>query len=176
VSKHESATPESTVAIHRTPYGLARNGGKIIAEYRAWNGIKSRCYNPRDAGYHRYGGRGIAVCAEWVNDFSAFFAYVGSRPSPKHSIDRYPNNDGNYEKGNVRWATRDQQCKNRRSNHWITLGCKTMTIGDWAKEIGIANGVLRRRLKNHPPEIALTTPNKGTGKHGPRITRSGLDI
>ena len=74
-----------------------------------------RCENPNVAGYQEYyGGCGVTVCPQW-KDFAVFYADVGPRPSPTHSIDRYPNNDGNYEPGNVRWATPKQQVENRRN-------------------------------------------------------------
>lgn len=74
-----------------------------------------RCQNPNHHAYARYGGRGIQVCAEWRKDFAAFLRDVGHRPSPDLSLDRI-NNDGNYEPGNVRWATRQQQANNRRTS------------------------------------------------------------
>jgi hypothetical protein len=82
-------------------------------EFRTWIAMRERCANPHNASFKNYGGRGIHVCAEWLNDFRAFFETVGVKPSPSHSIDRYPNPDGNYEPGNVRWATRSQQAENR---------------------------------------------------------------
>jgi len=83
-------------------------------EYKCWQQIKSRCLNQDHRAYPNYGGRGIMICPEWLNDFESFYAYVGPRPTPKHSLDRFPNNDGDYEPGNVRWATWDEQVVNRR--------------------------------------------------------------
>lgn len=83
-------------------------------EYNIWRGMKDRCFNTNCKNYKNYGGRGIRVCDDWQNNFTAFYEYIGPRPSDKHSIDRI-NNDGNYEPGNVRWAIKEIQGYNRRS-------------------------------------------------------------
>lgn len=87
--------------------------GRKSAEYNIWTGIIQRCENPNVKAFPRYGGRGIKICAEWRSSFEAFLRDVGPRPSSQHSIDRFPDNDGNYEPGNVRWATQSEQCLNK---------------------------------------------------------------
>lgn len=115
-------------------------------EYEVWHSIKQRCNNPKDKGYKNYGGRGITVCTEWNKSFIVFFNHVGHRPSPTHSIDRIKNN-GNYEPGNVRWATIQEQHNNYRQNHNISLHGWTMTLTQWARFVGINPLTLSGRIK-----------------------------
>lgn len=89
------------------------HGMSRTPEYRAWSQAIRRCHVPKSLNFKNYGGRGISVCQEWKASFAAFFAHVGLRPHPSMSIDRI-NNDGNYEPGNVRWATRTMQNNNTR--------------------------------------------------------------
>ena len=90
-----------------------RHGGTGTPEYLAWKDMKQRCTWPSLAQWKDYGGRGITVCREWMESFEAFLAHIGPRPSAEFSLDRIDVN-GNYEPGNVRWATRLQQRHNRR--------------------------------------------------------------
>jgi hypothetical protein len=80
-------------------------------EYKAYIAARQRCTNPKDKRWLSYGARGVKFLFKSVKEF---MKAVGPRPSSKHSLDRYPNNDGNYEQGNVRWATRSQQQNNKR--------------------------------------------------------------
>lgn len=102
-------------------------------EYRSWLGMNTRCFNPNLPCYSYYGGRGITVAPEWHGSggFQRFLAYIGPRPTPLHSIDRIDVN-GNYEPGNVKWATRKEQTANRRTFKQIDLAAmnaEALTIG-----------------------------------------------
>ena len=80
--------------------------------YNAWVTMRQRCNNPNSVDYPNYGGRGITVCDRW-NTFRLFLEDMGERPEG-HTLDRYPDNDGNYEPSNCRWATPSQQNFNKR--------------------------------------------------------------
>lgn len=148
-----------TAAARQLKHGAARRHQQRI-EWHAWNRMRQRCYNPRDRVYRHYGGRGIIVCARWLASFADFLSDVGPRPSPAHSLDRYPDNDGNYEPGNVRWATGKEQARNKRSNLMLTHAGRTQLLVVWAEEIGIPAAVIRERLSRYgwSVEKALTTP------------------
>lgn len=98
---------------------LGRKHGKWKStEYTIWSQMKQRCFNPKSPSYYNYGGRGIKVCESWKNSFEEFFSDVGNRPSKLHTLDRFPNNDGNYEPSNIRWATASEQRLNKRPDIW----------------------------------------------------------
>jgi hypothetical protein len=111
-------------------HGAARAGKDgMTKEFVAWRGMKARCLTPTAGGYADYGGRGITVCDRWVNSFENFLIDMGHAPGPEYSIDRI-DNFGNYEPGNVRWATDDQQRSNKRSTRWVAVHGERMILRD----------------------------------------------
>ena len=134
------------------------SGGKTSRTYFAWASMKKRCRGKNDKYYHRYGGRGISVCERWL-EFSNFLQDMGEVPEGL-SLDRYPDNDGNYEPGNCRWATQKEQVRNTSQNNMITFNGETMCRTDWEVRLGISSGALWHRLKNGwSLEEALTIRN-----------------
>lgn len=114
-----------------------RHGASRSPEYYCWCNLRRRCFDTTIKNFDRYGGRGITVCTRWITGeggipgFECFLADVGPRPSPKHSIDRV-NNDGNYEPGNCRWATKAEQLANRappRPYKWVKRKTKAQQVG-----------------------------------------------
>ncbi len=113
-----------------TSHGLNRT-----PEHNAWIAMKQRC-TPYYRFSERYADRGIKVCERWANSFEAFFADVGKRPSSKHSLDRIDNN-GNYEPGNVRWATIAQQQNNRRCSVRIEFESESYAMPELCAKLGL---------------------------------------
>lgn len=101
------------IARSARPTRIVKHGKRGSPEYTAWQGMTQRCHNPANPSYCDYGARGISVCPEWRADFAAFYAHIGPKPGASLSVDRI-NVDGNYEPGNVRWATTTQQRQNQR--------------------------------------------------------------
>lgn len=122
-----------------------QSGKNDTAEYRAWCLMKGRCNSPEGDDYHRYGALGIKVCERWLNSFENFFADVGPRPSPKYSLDRI-SCDGDYEPGNVRWATSKTQNRNKSSSRFLTFQGETLTLAEWSERTGVPYKRIQQRL------------------------------
>lgn len=141
--------------------GRERHGKSRTREYRAWQDILQRCNVPTSSCFDRYGARGIKVCDRWQgkDGFANFYADMGERPSPKHSIDRFPDNDGNYEPGNCRWATSKQQMRNTRQNTYLEHRGERKTMAEWCEILGIKPVTLSGRIAaGWTAREALETP------------------
>lgn len=143
----------------RVPNALVRiTGLPKIPEVGIWRGMIRRCEDPLYKEYGNYGGRGIKVCQRWRHSFSSFYEDIGQRPDPKYTIDRV-NNDGDYEPGNVRWATQKQQQTNKRTNHLIAYRGETLPVSVWAERCRISTEAVISRLKHGwPVKEALEKP------------------
>lgn len=140
-----------------TSKGRFKHGDSSSKEYNSWCSMKARCNeNHKHKPEHKnWSGRGIKVCDRWVNSYENFLADMGRAPSDKHSIDRFPNNDGNYEPNNCRWATAKEQANNTRPRsksrkstrgRRITYNGITKSIKEWSDYLGISKGYIYRRM------------------------------
>lgn len=111
--------------------------------YAIWEGMRARCNNPARREYENYGGRGVSVCERW-DSFESFVEDMGDRPSLDHTLDR-KDNDGDYEPGNCRWATKQDQARNRRSNRVLVVRGVSQVITDWARQMGLSVSTIRAR-------------------------------
>jgi len=128
-----------------------------------------RCTNPDFPEYEHYGGRGITVCERW-HDFANFLADMGERPSSKYSIDRFPDNNGNYEAENCRWATSREQGRNKRTNRIIEAFGRKQLLCEWAEETGLSPTLITARMGRlgWSIERALSTPANTTNFGRPK--------
>ena len=134
-----------------------KHGCLGMPEYTVWKSMRQRCSDPNKHNYHRYGGRGITVCARW-SSFDAFITDMGPRPSSSHSLDRRDNN-GPYTPSNCRWATLEEQNNNQARTVRLTLRGECLSISQWARRIGAAPKTITYRLaRGWPLEDALTQP------------------
>jgi hypothetical protein len=133
--------------VERLREALVKHDLADTPEHIIWMAMRGRCNNPNNPKHYRYGGRGIRVCEQWDRSFADFYTDMGPRPSPKHTIDRI-NNDGNYEPGNCRWATRTEQANNRRTSRLVSFDGRVQTLAQWARELGVPYGQLSRKMRN----------------------------
>lgn len=120
--------------------------------YKVWYGIKTRCYNENASNYHNYGGRGITMCDEWLNDYDVFkewaleHGYDYSKSRSEQQIDR-KDNDGNYCPENCRIVTQKENARNTRLNKPLTYNGETHTMGEWAEMLNISYVMLKSRVE-----------------------------
>ena len=130
-------------------------------EYSSWTNMKGRCCNPKNRSYHDYGGRGITICDRWIESFENFYADMGPKPSPKHSLDR-EHVSGNYEPENCRWATAQTQLNNTRRNTYVIYENKQYTLAELARYLGLGYQSFVRfyRKRNLPLDQAIARAKK----------------
>ncbi len=129
---------------HNERHGQSASmGRRPTPEYSAWVAMKIRCTNAETPIYQRYGAVGIGVCARWSASFEDFLEDLGPRPSARHSLDRFPDRRGNYEPGNVRWATLEEQNRNRSSVR-LTVDLASEILG--RLEHGESSASIARRM------------------------------
>ena len=114
--------------------------------YHIWFDMKRRCYQIQNKRWNKYGGRGIKVCPEWLNNFQAFFDWsMANGYADNLTIDRI-DVDGDYSPENCRWADKFQQANNRSNNHYITYNGETKTMREWSRELEMSYTTLRKRI------------------------------
>jgi hypothetical protein len=140
-----------------------KHGGGGTRLYGIWHGMNRRCGNPRAVHYERYGGRGIAVCVEWREDFECFRAWaISAGYTDDKEIDRI-NNHGNYQPDNCRWASRKENARNTSRTVLLTAFGETKPISAWAEDDRsvVSSYALNSRLKRGwSPEDAIMRPSK----------------
>ncbi len=131
------------------------NGLSRTPKYWVWKSMVARCHNPKCAQFKYYGSRGISVCKRW-HKFLNFLKDMGKRPADNRSLERKDNNL-NYSPGNCRWATRQEQSENRRSNINVTVDGETHSLGTWARIKGIKYATIHGRwLRGWKPERIIS--------------------
>lgn len=119
-----------------------RHGETNTKLWKAWSGILDRTTCKTNFAYDRYGGAGIGICEEWKT-YESFAAYMGQPPSRLHTVDRIDNSKG-YEPGNVRWATKQEQAENRKTNKFVVVNGVKVTLTKAAEKIGISKSTASR--------------------------------
>lgn len=134
-------------AQQHTTHGLSRDGNRHRRLYRIWGGIKDRCLNQNSKYWERYGARGIKVCKEWSDNYECFHEWALSHGyADDLTIDRI-DNDGNYEPGNCRWATYEEQENNRSDNILFNIEGEEITLSRLARKEGTTRAIAERNHK-----------------------------
>lgn len=135
-------------------------GNQVTGIYTSWAGMMDRCYREKATHFRIYGGRGIKVCEQW-HSFHGFVKDMGPTWEKGLEIDRFPNMNGNYEPGNVRWATDIQQARNTRLVKFIEHDGQKLGIGEWSERTGIPRGTIGKRLKKGLSPSAILSTDYG---------------
>jgi len=140
-----------------TPHNRTKYTGDPIQTI--WSGMKQRCYDRNQSHYHLYGGRGITICDEWINNPLEFYGWAYANGYRKGlSIDRIDNERG-YSPKNCRFVKKSEQQSNRRTNRRITINGETDTLSGWCRRFQINRNTVKARINRGYSEIeALTKP------------------
>ena len=115
--------------------------------YHIYNGMFNRCYKEKHKFYKNYGGRGIKICDEWLNNFMTFYNWaINNDYQDNLTIDRI-NNDGNYEPNNCRWQTIKEQANNRRTNQMYEYKGKKQSLKEICNELHLNYTTIWKRIK-----------------------------
>lgn len=126
---------------------MYKHGERNSRLYTIWCRMKQRCFDTKIECYKNYGGRGITICDEWKNNYSAFKEWaINNGYKDDLTIDRIDVN-GNYEPNNCKWATRKEQANNTRTNRNITYNNETHTLAEWSDITGIQRDVIKSRIE-----------------------------
>lgn len=117
--------------------------------YSIYSGMKQRCYNEKTESYKDYGGRGIVICEEWLDDklgLKIFSDWALSNGYDDNlTIDRI-DNDGNYEPNNCRWSTSKEQASNKRNTPFIEINGVEKSHAEWEREFNLPRNIIRQRI------------------------------
>lgn len=156
VSNHSLKTGNTrSCGCHKSykTHGLSKMPtGKVRPEYSAWRAMIDRCTNHNNIGWSDYGARGVTVCDSWKASFPAFYADMGDRPSPRHSLDRI-NNGGGYDRSNCRWADKKTQASNRRSSRFIVLYGETTGITEACTKLGLSPQGTKKKARRRKMSV-----------------------
>lgn len=153
-SKLKTGHTQSCGCLHKEILKQPRKHGLTYTKlYRIYRAIIDRTEYESNKSYKDYGARGIKMCYEWRNDFSAFYNWaITNGYTDTLTIDRIDVN-GNYEPNNCRWVTRTEQANNKRNNRLITYNGKTQTMAQWSRQTGISYTILSQRINKNKISI-----------------------
>lgn len=164
-ARARSARENIKKAIFSGPENEAYIHGKTGSlEYNSWQAMKRRCsVDPK------YVSKGIKVCERWDASFVNFLKDMGEKPTPQHSLDRFPDRDGDYTPQNCRWATPKEQARNTCKTRMVTISGESKSLSEWAELSGLRHHTISYRIAaGWPDEKILTTKDGRSGQkiHG----------
>mgnify|MGYP003611895627 CR=1 FL=1 len=166
INKRQSCGCLKSEITAKRNHDTAKYNGESSTEYdrilRIYGAMKNRCYSKRNQKYKDYGGRGIIICDEWLNDYFTFKKWALENGYKGNlSIDRIDVN-GNYEPSNCKWSTMEEQANNTRKNKYITYQGRTQTLSKWCKELGLEYDRIKARFNtcHMTPEQAFELPKQ----------------